>query len=59
MRWHEVILKQAHQETFYYERKKLYCHKKSVGSNNMFWSNYLFTFVVMQGVLVNIYLRQR
>ena len=59
MRWHEVVLKQVHQETFYYERKKLYCQKKSVGSNNMFWSNYLFTFVVMQSVLVNIYLRQR
>ena len=59
MQWHEVVLKQIHQETFNYERKKLHCHKKSVGSKNLFWSNYLFTFVIMQVVLVNICLRQR
>ena len=35
------------------ERKKLHCYNESVGSNNLFWSNYLFTFV-MQLVLLNI-----
>ena len=34
-------------------------HNKSVGSNKMFCSNYFFTFVIMQVVLLNICLRQR
>ena len=54
---HELALKQVHQETFYLERKKLLYYNKSVGSNNIFWSNYLFTFVIMQVVLLNICLR--
>ena len=56
---HELALKQVHQETFYWERKKFHCYNKSVGSNNMFWSNYLFTFVVKRVVPLNICLRQR
>ena len=43
---HELALKQVHQETFYLERKKLLYYNKSVGSNNIFWSNYLFTSVI-------------
>ena len=33
MQWHEVVLKQIHQETFNYERKKLHCHKNGSGKH--------------------------
>ena len=32
---------------------------ESVGSNNMFWSYYFFTFVIMQVVLLNIFVGER
>ena len=41
------------------EMEKLHCYNESVGSNNMFWSNYFFTFVIMQVVLLNIFVGQR
>ena len=41
------------------EKEKLHCYNESVGSNNMFWSNYFFTFVIMQVVLLNIFVGQR
>ena len=54
MQWRELALKQIHQEMLHEERKKLPCYNKSVGSNNMLWSNHFCSFVIMQVDLLNI-----
>ena len=64
MQWHQLALKQIHQKRFIREgissiaTYQLF-HCPSVGSNNMLCSNYFFTFVIMQVVLLNICLGQR
>ena len=59
MQWRELALKQIHQEMLHEERKRVHSCSESVGSNNMFWSDGFFTFVIMQVVLLNICLGQR
>ena len=64
MQWHQLALKQIHQKRFIREgissiaTYQLF-HCPSVGSNNMLCSNYFFTFVIMQVILLNICLGQR